>query len=296
MTDAVLAALTTIQSYRYLTATQVATMAGLNKKSTADMLLRLERHGLLGAFGNVGVRGLGKTPKVYFLKRRGHRLLGVELEAASRPVPKFTEVNIATRWSPLMYHRLATIDVLSWVERDVRSLASYELLGTLVEYRREKVAGRWRSETTDYVADGHNPAERIIPDAGFALRHRETDKRALFLIEVDRGTMRLSSAQPDDDIDTYTAKFNLYDRYLASGRVRDRYPRLGSFTGFHVLTITTSDARVENMRAAARLLDPAYHPFHRLSTLDRVRQNLLHDGWLSRDHADPSTYKLIKGS
>ena len=124
----------------------------------------------------------------------------MELQAAGRPVPKFTEVNISTRWSPIMYHRLATIDVLSWVERDVRSLTDYELLGTLVEFRREKVAGRWRSETTDYVADGHDPAERIIPDTGFALRHRKTGRRALFLIEVDRGTMRLSTAQPDENI------------------------------------------------------------------------------------------------
>ena len=295
VTEVTLQTLSAILEYRYLTVNQVATMCGLKPKSASEMLLRLERNRLLGFFGNTGIRGYGKTPKVYFLTKRGHALLREEYEAQGRVLGPFRQINITSRWSPLMYHRLATLDVLSYVERDCRNLKAYELVGTLVEYRREKVGSRWRKETTDFVADKPEPANKIIPDAGFALSHRESGKRALFLIEVDCGTTRLTTNQPDSDIATFTAKLAQYDRYLASGRIKNRHPRLGQFAGFHLLVITTSEQRIANMRKSAASLAPDFHQFYRFSALTAVRQNILHDGWLSRDHADQSTYPLIRG-
>lgn len=206
VTNVTLQAMAAIMDYRYLTVNQIAVICGLRPKSASEMLLRLERQRLLGSFGNVGIRGYGKTPKVYFLTKRGHALLSEEMEAQGRAIGPFRQINISSRWSPLMYHRLATLDVLSYVERDCRHLRDYHLLGTLVEYRRERVGSRWRKETTDYVANTKDPADKIIPDAGFALEHRESGKRALFLIEVDCGTTRLTTGQPDDDIATFTAK------------------------------------------------------------------------------------------
>lgn len=271
-------------------------MCRTHPKSTSEMLLRLERHGLLDHFGNVGIRGYGSTPKVYFLTRPGHAVLSEEQEAADQPVQPYRQVNISTRWSPQMYHRLATLDVLSYIERDCTELSNYDLLGTLVEYRREQIGTRWRKETTDFVANSSNAADKIIPDAGFALQHRKSGRQALFLIEVDRGTERLTTTQSDAEIATFTGKLAHYDRYLASGRSNGRFPQLGQFAGFHVLIITTSDARVENMRKAARTLPTNFHHLYRFSTLDHVRQNFLHDGWLNRDHADQTTHKLIKGN
>ncbi|MEO1639885.1 MAG: replication-relaxation family protein [Pseudomonadota bacterium] len=296
ISDITLRALSAINAYRYLTVIQVATITGVNAKSASEMLLRLERHGLLDHFGNVGIRGYGKTPKVYFLTRRGHAVLSEELEALGQPVQPYRQINISTRWSPLMYHRLATLDVLSYIERDCVELSAYELLGTLVEYRREKIGTRWRKETTDYVAAGANPSDKIIPDAGFALQHRKSGRQALFLIEVDRGTERLTTTQSDAEIATFTGKLAQYDRYLASGRAEDRFPQLGQFAGFHVLVVTTSDARIENMRRAAQTLPANFHHLYRFSTLERVSQNFLHDGWLNRDHADQTSHQLIKGN
>jgi hypothetical protein len=271
-------------------------MTGVNAKSASEMLLRLERHRLLDHFGNVGIRGYGKTPKVYFLTRRGHAVLSEEQEALGQPVLPYRQINVSTRWSPMMYHRLATLDVLSYIERDCAELSGYDLLGTLVEYRRERIGTRWRKETTDFVADSVETADKIIPDAGFALRRRKFGRQALFLIEVDRGTERLTTAQADADIATFTNKLAQYDRYLASGRSNDRFAQLGTFSGFHALIITNSDARIENMRKAASFLPANFHHLYRFSTLERVRQNFLHDGWLNRDHADQTTYQLIKGN
>ena len=236
------------------------------------MLLRLKRQGLLGSFGNTGIRGYGKTPKLYFLAKHGHRLLAEELEAQGRTPPPYRQINVSARWSPLMFHRIDTLDVMAAVERDCCKLANYRLVGALVEYRREKVGGRLRKETTDYVAEPRSPENKIVPDAGFALEHLPTGKRALFLVEVDCGTMRHETSIEDSEVATFTAKLAQYDRYLASGRIANRHPRLGSFTGFHLLVITTSNRRIHNMRAAAGSLSPDFHRYYRFSTLTTVRQ------------------------
>lgn len=291
-----LAALDAICRYRYLTINQVAVISELRPKSASDLLLRLERRKLLASFGNVGIRGYGKTPKLYYLTKRGYGLLAEELEAQDRPVPPYREINITSRWSPIMFHRIDTLDVLAAAERDVRRLSAYRLVGTLVEHRREKIAGRWQRETTDYVAEPFCAETKIVPDAGFAIEHSASGKRALFLVELDRATTRLTTGQLDPDVATFNAKLAQYDRYLGSGRVKDRYPELGSFNGFRLLVVTTTAKHIDNMRRAAASLAPDFHQFYRFSTLTPVRQNLLHDGWLSRDHADHTNYALIKGS
>ncbi len=295
VTEVTLAALSAILEYRYLSVKQVAVIAGVRDKSASELLLKLERYGALSHFGNSGLYGAGKTPKVYYLTKRGYRLLADEFEAMGRHVAPFKAVNMNSKWSPVMFHRMATLDVMMSLERDLAGLKDYLRVGTLVEYRQERIGRRWRKETTDYVDDPKVSPDKIVPDAGFVVAHRGTGKRALFLIEVDCGTTQLTSFQPDSDVKTVTDKLAQYDCYLASGRVATRFPTLGSFSGFHVLIITTSDARVANMRKAARNLPANFHPYYRFSTINIVRQKFLHDGWLSRDHADHKTYPLIKG-
>jgi hypothetical protein len=58
-----------IQRYRFLTIDQFARAAGMKRPAASDRLRELERHGVLGHFGNIGMPGYGKTPKVYFLTR-----------------------------------------------------------------------------------------------------------------------------------------------------------------------------------------------------------------------------------
>jgi predicted ArsR family transcriptional regulator len=296
VTEVTLAALAAILEYRYLSVKQVAVITGVRDKTASELLLKLERHKALAHFGNAGLHRMGKTPKVYYLTKAGHRLLASEFEAVGREIAPFKPVNMTVRWSPKMYHRMDTLDVLASLEHDLQTTQDYARVATLTEYRREKLGRRWRTETTDYVADPAISPNRIVPDAGFVIEHRASGKRALFLIEVDCGTTQLMSYQPDADVHTFIDKLALYDRYLTSGRAAKRYERLGTFSGFHVLIITTSDARVANMRKAARHLPANFHPYYRFSTLNTVRQKFLHDGWLSRDHADFETYPLIKGT
>src|SRR5437763_14076077 len=75
LTDGATLGLFFIQRYRFLTIDQFARAADLNRSTAADQLRFFERHGMLGHFGNTGLAGHGKTPKAYFLTRKGWELL-----------------------------------------------------------------------------------------------------------------------------------------------------------------------------------------------------------------------------
>src|SRR3954469_6300479 len=78
LTDGATLGLFFIQRYRFLTIDQFARAAELNRSTASDQLRMLERHGLLNHFGNTGLAGHGKTPKAYFLTRRGWEILSRE--------------------------------------------------------------------------------------------------------------------------------------------------------------------------------------------------------------------------
>jgi hypothetical protein len=67
-----------IQRYRFLTIDQFARIACLHRSTAVGKLRLFEQQGFLGHFGNTGVRGYGKTPKAYFLTRKGWELLSSE--------------------------------------------------------------------------------------------------------------------------------------------------------------------------------------------------------------------------
>ncbi len=294
LTEQTLIALRFIHEYRYLTVNQVAQVTGLRPKSASEMLLRLERQKLLSHFGNVGVRGYGKTPKVYYLTKRGHALLAEESEFAGEPVSPYKPINVSSRWSPQMYHRIATLDVMMALERGIMERPAYSLPATLIEYRRHKDGNNWIGETTDFVAEPLSSENRIVPDAGFVLENATTGARALFLIEVDLGTETQSSAVAEHVRSSFKHKIEQYDRYLAGGRYRDRYKAWGEFRYFTVLIITNSDGRLRNMRRVLSELPDRLHQYYRLSTLDRVCGNLFHSEWCGRNENDHNTYRLIQ--
>jgi hypothetical protein len=82
LTEGTILGLFFIQRYRFLTVDQFARAAGLKRSTAAWHLRLLERCGLLSHFGNTGVVGYGKTPKVYFLVNR-RRISGQH----RRPIP-----------------------------------------------------------------------------------------------------------------------------------------------------------------------------------------------------------------
>jgi hypothetical protein len=89
-----------IQRYRFLTIAQFAKAAGLSKRHAEDLLHTFGRRGIVGSFGNVTIPGHGKTPKVYFLKRKGWELLRTESGIPDELIGSFAEVHQEASWSP----------------------------------------------------------------------------------------------------------------------------------------------------------------------------------------------------
>jgi hypothetical protein len=284
-----------IQKYRFLTVKQFAAVTELKPKSASEALLRLERQKWLSHFGNVGIRGYGKTPKVYYLTKRGYDVLVSEGGFPEELIGGFKNAKVNTRWSPQMYHRMATLDTLIALEVGIRRYPHMEVTETFIEHRQERLGRTWQSETTDYVAAEVLPQNRIVPDAGFILENIETGRRALFLVEVDMGTERITTKLAHAQRFSVHHKMAQYDRYLQSLRFQQKYEAWGEFKFFTLLFITTTAERRDNLRAAMSNLPAEMHAYYRFNTLDVVHEDFFNGEWRARAIDDENRYQLIRG-
>jgi hypothetical protein len=54
----------------------------------------------------------GKTPRAYFLTRKGWEILSRESDIPPELIGSHKEIHVESRWSPQMYHRLHTVDLM----------------------------------------------------------------------------------------------------------------------------------------------------------------------------------------
>jgi hypothetical protein len=283
-----------IQRYRFLTIDQFARAAGLNPSTAGDQLRCFERHGLLGYFGNTGLSGRGKTPKVYFLTRKGFELLQRESDIPPELLGTHKEIKVDCRWSPQMYHRLRTVDLLIALEVAVRKRPRLSLVKSFLEYRRVKRGTQIVRETTDYVDSAEIAENRIVPDAAFILENRESKKRALFFLEMDMATERIVSYVLRDSRITLHYKLEQYDRYLKSMRYRKTYAAYGDFRFFTLLFVTLRKERVEHVRGEMQDLASELSNYYRFTTFEEAMGNFLGAIWKSRSMSDTSVYPLVR--
>jgi DNA-binding PadR family transcriptional regulator len=283
-----------IQRYRFLTIAQFGRAASLKPSFAAELLRSLEARSFLGYFGNVGMRGHGKTPKVYYLTRKGYELLRRESDIPDELLGTFKETFIEAKWSPQTYHRLSLVDLLIALEVAVREREQLSLTRTWLEYRRIKLRGRTIRETTDFVAADETAENRIIPDAAFVIENLESHRRGLFFLEMDMGTERIVSRISRDPRITLHFKMEQYDRYLQSGRFAATYRPWGEFSFATVLFVTDSEARMNNIRREMLDLPPALHAYYRFNTYERAAANFLNDEWKARSPDDDRGYMLVR--
>src|SRR5437764_4648588 len=112
LTETLILGLLFIQRYRFLTINQFARVTGLYHSTAADKLYCCYQAGLLGYFGNTRSAAHGKTPKAYYLTRKGFELLREESDIPPELLGGYKEIKVEARWSPQMYHRLRTVDLL----------------------------------------------------------------------------------------------------------------------------------------------------------------------------------------
>jgi hypothetical protein len=294
LTENAIVGLTSIQRYRFLTIDQFARSSGLHRITTAKKLRLFEEQGFLGHFGNTGVPGYGKTPKAYFLTRKGWELLSVESGVPPEVLGGYKEVKVEAAWSPQMYHRLATVDLLIALESAVLKRGHLAIVKTFLEYRRVKRGERIVPETTDYVDSEESPETKIIPDAAFVLENRETKRRALFFLEMDMGTERLTTAFVGNKQTVLHQKFSQYDRYLKSFRYTNTYQEYGQFRSFILLFVTLKAARIENIREELQDLPQELAAYYRLTTFDEAMGDFLGAIWKSQLATDTAIYALVR--
>jgi len=167
------------------------------------------------------------------------------------------------------------------------------LLGFIPDYFGERTKG---GGTTKYIKDvvcdidTSRPEVSHTPDGVFALERN--GKSALFFVEVDRGTEGIS-----DPAKGVLKAIRFYAQYLLSGKYQ-RYAddfKTDQFKGFRALFVTTTDARVKNIRKVVSEIDiPAKAKlFVWLSTFETIyKEGLFGSVWLSSDDTDKRTYKI----
>lgn len=291
LSDAVLSGLLAIHRYRLLTADQFARIAQLHVVYARDQLRTLERKKLLGSIGNVGLRGGSKAPKLYFLTRTGYAAMADGSGLDTDALGPFVKPHTSTKWSPVMAHRVGTIDLLVAAEAALAGDPAYCFVAALHEYRRVGRGPSPAPETSDQITDDR--PDRIVPDGAFIIENTATLKRGLYFVECDRGTERITSDQ--DAAYSITEKFAKYERYLQHGRFAKTYARFGDFSFATILFATTTPTRIDNIRAAASTLDPALHGYFRLTTFDAAKADLFGTSWLNRDPNNADTKPLLKG-
>src|SRR3712207_6524497 len=102
-----------IQKYRFLTIAQFAKLANYSAYHSAEVLRRLEGRGYVGYFGFAAIPPHGRTPKVFFLTRRGYEFLQTLTE---EPLGPFIDVEKQATWTPQMPHRLRLLDLFIALE------------------------------------------------------------------------------------------------------------------------------------------------------------------------------------
>jgi Replication-relaxation len=294
LTEGVVLGLFFVQRYRFLTIDQFARASGMHRDTASRQLRSLELRGVLSHFGNACLPGHGRTPKVYFLTRKGWELLSRESDIPAELLGSHREVKVDSRWSPQMYHRLRTVDLMISAEVAVRSRSRLSMVATFLEYRRVKRGTRVERETTDYVAKEETSDTRIIPDAAFVMENIESGKRALFFLEMDMGTERIVSQITRDKRISLFHKLTQYDRYLQGMRYRRTYAGYGDFRFFTLLFITIGEQRIENIRREMARLPPEFSDYYRLTTYSQAMGDFFSPIWKSRLLSDTGTYGLVR--
>ena len=294
LTDGAVLGLFFIQRYRFLTIEQFARVSAMHRETASKQLRALELHGLLGHYGNITLPGYGRTPKVYFLTRKGWEILSRESDIPPELIGTFKEIHVEARWSPQMFHRLRIVDLMVSAEVAARARPQLTMVRTFIEYRRVKRGTHIARETTDYVAAEESAENRIVPDAAFVLENIASKERGLFFVEMDMATERIVSRITREDRITLHHKIAQYDRYLVSGRFAQTYAPYGAFGFFTLLFVTLGSERIENVRRQMQDLPKELHDYYRFTTYPEAMGDFFGPIWKSRALSDTQVHSLVQ--
>jgi len=290
LTDRDVELLATLLKYRYLSTPQAQR---LHFPSTQTALRRLRR---LSASGYVTTFKSPACPeRIVTLTRAGAEMV------ADRLIGPSDDIGWAgRRQQPKDYlflqHFLAVSDFRITLTQACANDHDIDLLGFIPEYRaRSSASEPARRYVQDVVTNASDHDRKIThsPDGVFALTHG--GRSALFFLEIDRGTEVLSNPAKG-----FLKMVRFYLAYLRDGGYQ-RYKRdfgiEALFRGFRTLVVTTSPARLRNMREACGQLSFTPNGAKRfiwLATAEAVRDPaILTRSLVSCDPADETRYSIL---
>ena len=210
-----------VHHYRVLRQDQLAQLFFGSKAAAQRVLVRLYDHGFLER-RFVPVLS-GRSPTFYVLDRRGADLLRAEL-GYDELTWYHSSKDLKTDF---LEHMLAINDVRIAVVRACQRLG-YPLVTWLGE-------SELRTDYDHVRVPGQSRPVSVIPDGYFAI---DTPRgRAHCFLELDRGTMTTAR---------FRTKVEAYIAYYRSGGYQARF----GAKGLRILTVTLSQARLDNLRRA----------------------------------------------
>lgn len=275
LTDRDRALLDTIKELRVLTTRQVQRLLFPSEQIALRRLRLLDRAGYLRLTTSV------VTPyRLVTLTRAG---------AAAVSDGNGSDLSDHARSGAFLQHRLGVNAFRLALGQACARRPELELLGFVAD--TDGVPGRAGMQPRRVLTDVLGTKGGHVPDGAFALRRAEHS--ALFFFEFDRGTEVLGNPQRGLGriITSYLHAFtgNGYlelARSFGADRVR----------GFHVLVVTTSPARIANLRRlwAERAVGQIGKRFIWLATASVLEAgDLLTEPWLPLDAADSRTYSIL---
>lgn len=274
-----------VYKFRYLSTTQVQTLH-FPSRQTANRRLRL----LMEAGYVKGYQAPSIEDRIFYLTPKGASLVADTLQVPVEAL-RFRRIADAAKDYYFLKHFLQINDFRISLTLSLKTQSELSLLGFIPESYGEKTEGGGVVKyIRDFVCDIKDPQQRInfTPDAVFALEKGKN--AALFFLEIDRGTEILSDPEKGflKSVTFYYNYFisNKYQRYIEDFKCE-------SFRGFRVLFVTTTEARLSNMRAAASDANLKETRFIWLTTVSQIRpETIFQPIWRSLDEKEKAPYRI----
>ncbi len=278
--------LMSLYKHRFLTISQIQCIHFPSLQTAYRRLRILREAGFVSSFSVPNIE-----ESIFTLVRKGMTTVAGSLGVSPEDL-KWTNIKAKPKDYYFMRHFLAINDF-----RIALKIACEEsqlsLLGFIPDYYGEKTKkGGITKYIKDVICDIETEGGEIshTPDGVFALE--KNNKVALFFLEIDRGTEVVSK------VDKGVLKsIRFYLSYLLNGKYQ-RYAKdfnVKSFKGFRSLYVTTSDARLQNIRQATDSLNISNKAkrFHWITTFDTLKQSgVLNSIWVSVDPSDSHKYQI----
>lgn len=279
--------LVSLHEYRYLSTSQIKSLHFPSAQTARRRLSAMEKLSLIKRFDVPNI-----ADDLFHLTSEGARYVAFKLEQSPEAI-KIPRKGSNPRDYYFMHHFMSISDFRIALTKACERHPLISLTGYIPEHIGAITkSGYLRKHITDQVNDPlDGKILRHTPDAVFVLSKQ--GKTALFFVEIDRGKELLSN--PQTGIRKMLRFYVQYAREQKYNRYANAFST-GSFTGFRLLIVTTSQRRLQNMRARSTsnaLLTPKFKRYIWLTTFEQLSTESIMSGiWLNLDAIDSAFYSI----